>query len=834
MSYKSVPNILSRNINITCSKIGSNSALSEVLKSDAVKRLFNQPNIIIKTIPLDEPSDSNLTNTNGFPDKRNGIHDDLPNVFEPDISIHAVKPTSSVEKIDDSTLLPSKNEGKSEIALVPIKRKKKNCNHFEPCENIICDVNVEQYVDQDGVEPMLAINIDEDEINAPVSKHCKNEKCDALNIDHDRCRRALIKLNRVDRRGPCDICGLRLKYNKSRIHHRNCKRKNEYRHNENDGAQVLREKLRERELQLLEAAKLKKNDYMDPVNGYSKALEALQNNDELIVIPKTTTPQQTPIITITTVPSNSGVNQQFPNIKDVFGSILPNLPIMLSQSNVVIGKKIEDRSSPPPLKPINNTTGGTLTQILQNPFIKVTGIPQGSFVQPMSINDWLMTQQVVTTPIQPKPFLTPIRVVPIANLKTQPSLLHQTQGIPRFCIMTDTGIRVPTPAQTQQQQQTPQVTQQPIQPKPPKTQQLVPQLQKQPQKQPTPNIIKFRVVQPGTEVKLVTTSAQEARAAKNRIWKKNARLRKKRAGRMFNCTYCPKRFSTDWYFKMHVARHRGEMLFSCKLCEEPFSNKYDIKKHVGKEHKEGQVRCEVCGFIFPSEDDLQKHMKSTTRLMCEECRQTYKTCTILLEHQKKHGSVVCVQCRIQVPKLRYKKHLLVQHGMSKTKIENECTKMKCPIDCDFANEKGEKKSNGIKQEINYDETDSISDQISIQDEMTFIKEESNGIDSEEDNDSDDEGALEINEDGDETEIDEEDIKLELPRGSYECPGCGDDFDTEDELSEHNDTCLRAALKLSLLKNPNKSQSNCDLAFSNRVSENGRKENKESSKSAETT
>lgn len=772
------------------------------MKSDAVKRLFNQPNIIIKTIPLDDPSDINLTNTNGFSDKRNGIYNDLHNPFEPDISIHAVKTTNTEKIIDDSTLLPSKNEGKSEIALVPIKRKTKNCNHLEPCENIICDVNIQQYVDQDGVEPLLAINIDDDEINAPVAKHCKNEKCDSLSIEHDRCRRVLIKLHRVDdRRGCCDICGLRLKYNKSRIHHRNCKRKNAYRHNENDGAQVLREKLREREIQLLEAAKLKKNDYMDPVNGYSKALEALQNNEELIVIPKTTVPQQTPIITITTVPSNSGNQQQYPNIKDVFRSILPKLPIMLSQSNVIIGKQIgaEDRSSPPPLKPIrpqientNNTTTGTLSQMLQNPFIKVTGIPQGSFVQPMSINDWLMSQQIVTTPIQPKPFLTPIRVVPIANLKTQPSLLHQTQGIPRFCIMADTGIRAPTPAQTQQQQQ--QQRQQP-------QQQQQQEQQKQEQKPPQPNIIKFRVLQPATptDVKIIPNSIQETRAAKSRIWKKNARLRKKRAGRMFNCTYCPKRFSTDWYFKMHVARHRGEMLFSCKLCEEPFSNKYDIKKHVSKEHKEGEVRCEVCGNICSSETELQEHMKLTTRLMCEECKQMYKTCNAFYEHQKKHGSVVCVQCRIQVPKLRYKKHLLVQHGMSKTKIENECTKMKCPIDCDFANETGEKiiinNSNGIKQEINFDETDSISDQISIQDEMTFIKEESNGIDSEDDNDSDDEGALEINEDGDETEIDEEDIKLELPRGSYECPSCGEDFETEDELSEHNNICLRAALKL---------------------------------------
>lgn len=49
--------------------------------------------------------------------------------------------------------------------------------------------------------------------------------------------------------------------------------------------------------------------------------------------------------------------------------------------------------------------------------------------------------QVLTTPmpIQPKSFLTPIRVVPIANFKSEPSLLHQVQGLPKFCIMADTS-----------------------------------------------------------------------------------------------------------------------------------------------------------------------------------------------------------------------------------------------------------------------------------------------------------------------------------------------------------------------------------------------------------
>lgn len=749
-----------------------------------MKRLFNQPNIIIKTIPLSGPQNSHSTQhntTNGFADKRNGVNKELQTPTPPSISIHAVKP-GLTGKIDEGDLLPSKKEGKSEITLLPIKRQAKECDHVETCENIVCDVYVEEYAEEDGESPLLAVSIDDDEIDAPVSKHCKNGQCDALSIDHSRCRRALIKLHRVDRQGCCDICGTRIKTNKARVHHKKCKRKFEYRHNENDGAQILREKMRERELQMIEAAKTKKNDYMHPLTGYNKAMEVLQNNDELIIIPKSTTQQQSPIITITTVPNSQVNSQQFPNMRDVFGSFMGNMPIMFSQQNMIIGKQgTEDRTSPPPAKHarmsenLKNLSGGNLAQMLQNPFIKVSGMSQGNFVQPMTINDWLMSQQVVSTPIQPKPYLTPIRVVPIASLKTQPSLLHQTQGIPRFCIMADNGIRAPTPAQTQQHQQ---------------------------HQHHQPNVIKYRTVQPAGSVDLkspLNSNDDSSMKAKNKIWKKReARLRKKRSGRMFSCSYCPKRFSTDWYFKMHVARHRGEMLFSCKICEKPFSNKYDIKKHMGKEHKEGEVRCEICGLILPSEADLQKHMKLPTTLMCEECKLVFKSCNAFTEHQKKHGSVVCVQCRIQVPKLRYKKHLLVQHGMSKTKADNECTKMKCPTDCDFANETGEKKSNGVEGEVNLEGNESINDQvtddqITDQGEIIFGNRGSNGIDSEDDqeNDSDDEGVLEINEDEDE----EEEAKQENSRVSFECPGCGDEFFTEDDFAEHNNICLRAALKL---------------------------------------
>ncbi|XP_016919349.1 uncharacterized protein LOC108002273 [Apis cerana] len=537
------------------------TTLSDVLQSDPVKRLFNQPNIIIKTIPLKINTNSG-SNNNDFMNK---IQNTDTNINKPKQSELSVIPLqmNQEENVEDKNLLPAKKQGKSEITLVPVKREKKPCGHYEPCENIICDVAVQQYVDREGSSPMLAINIEESEINAPVSKHCASKMCDALSIDHDRCRRAVIRLNRCNQSTACDICGITLKTQRSRIYHKNCTRRNEYRHNETSSAKILKERMRQREIQLIEASKMKKNDYTDPVMGYSLAMETLRNNKELIIIPKSVPIKQqqqqpqptpsTPTITINTTQSSLQIN----NVNNVFGKFLPSMPIVLPQQSIVLGKA-ESSNENNITTPIQIALPDTLTTSLitttstvplsQNHYVTFTtqtnthSIPISDIILPQS--------QIVTTPIQPKPLLTPIRVVPITNLITQPSLLHQTQGIPKFCIMPDNTI--PSLTIT-----SPQSIQCPA---------PVPKVE-------SPNDVK-------------TTSQKK----KKTMMKKKRKLRKKD----FKCDYCLKNFSTDWYFKMHVAMHTGEKRFICKICTQSFNNRYDMKRHMSNDHNSEIVASDTC------------------------------------------------------------------------------------------------------------------------------------------------------------------------------------------------------------------------------------------------
>lgn len=633
-----------------------------MLQSDPVRRLFNQPNIVIKTVPLTVNGDT--TSKKGiFGSHKNGMNTNLDMCKPPEICIVPV--TLSDEDREDANLLPSKTEDKkSEIVLLPIKRKL--CGHDEPCENIVCDVMIQQYVDQDKILPILAVNIEEDEINAPVAKHCKNEYCDALSIDHNRCRRALIKLYRCDISHMCDICGITLRGLKSRVYHRNCKRKTEYRHNNVGRVRLLKERMRERELQMIEAAKTKKNDYLDPVKGYDLTMETLRKNEELIIIPKTV-PNQRPIITITSIPNTqsiginpSSANQSFsvnPQVNNVEN--VKSVPFAIAAQSAAIRPSSASRLEESRAQTMNQLRFSNARQdaycvtsnsipvppliATQSQYVRLA-TPSQTTGQPITINNWVVSPSshgiVTTIPIQPKPILTPIRVVPITNLITAPSLLHRTQGIPKFCIMTDnmiTPLTIPDPPPLQPVTITTNAVTNAA------TIAVTTAATNVVINAATNAVINVAGNTVNTATKIATDATAIAVARQERapkvpiqvsIQKRCKSLKKfNKRPKKFFCIYCSKHFSTDWYFKMHVAKHKGEKLFFCNLCDESFSNRYDMKKHTTKKHggREkfacDQGRKSSASFksrITPSSDKTNGRLERHRRIKAECNSESYE------------------------------------------------------------------------------------------------------------------------------------------------------------------------------------------------------------------
>jgi len=627
-----------------------------VLQSDSVKRLFNRPNLIIKTIPLKLAESDNT-----FWYKRNGISSTSNHIRPSEISIFPVRTEEDEEK-EDINLLPSKIEHKkSEIALLPIK--KKSCGHYESCEKIVCDVTLQQYVDKDGMSPMLASSIEENEINAPVEKHCENKYCDALSIDHNRCRRALIKLRRCDRSHMCDVCGITFKKWISRVYHRNCMRKKEYVHIDVDRLHLLKERMRMRELQILEMVKMKKRDYSDP----DKVIEILRRNEELIIIPQKPSSQR-PIVSVTSVPNTQLTSTNLINVQSIKNNshitkatnIFESVPLTsqninntsYSENKVKLINQIKflnlqqnshlkstsipipTRASTPvqaqtqvPVATSSSTSVPTLALTLAPssasapvsastsasvststsvstlaltlasnsaptststsvPTLALTLAPTSVSVPvltPISASDSVTTS--ASTPnvpphkqyirlavssqstVQPITFLAPIRVVPITNLISPPSLLHRTQGIPKFCIVAEN------------------VT-------------------------PTRNSSSVRpiVAAPNTATGEINTS--------NLIHNPIPKVRKTKlmkAKKNFFCVYCSKNITTDWYFKMHIAKHKGEKLFFCTFCDESFSNNYDMKKHITNQHTDQkELACDKCDYTCTSLASFKSHIQTHT------------------------------------------------------------------------------------------------------------------------------------------------------------------------------------------------------------------------------
>lgn len=631
-----------------------------------------------------------------FWNKTNGVNI-TPNYTRPsEISLSSVG-TANEEK-EDANLLPSKiKHKKSEIALLPIK--KKSCGHYEPCENVVCDVTVQQYVDKDGVSPMLAWSIREDEINAPVEKHCRNKYCDALSIDHNRCRRVLIKLHRCDRSYICDICGITLKKLVSRIYHRNCTRKKEYIHNNVDRLHLQKERMRMRELQILEIAKMKKHNYSDP----GRVMEMLRKNEELIIIPQKVSSQR-PNVTTTSVSSTQlispdlntiKINSQITKATNIFGSV----PLKVSsQSTMVFGNTLHSEnkvksisqvqilqqssqlksSSIPTLAPVQapvpalapvSTSVPTLTLALElaptststsnststsistpvptltlalaprsapdsastsvptlalalapssasapapastsvptlaialaptsTPVPTLTSIsapvttsapvsvvsphkqyihlavsPQTTTGQPITVNNWIVSPShiLTTTPVESKTLLAPIRVVPITNLISSPTL-HRTQDIPKFCIVAK---NVVTPV----------------------------------------TIPKSPSVQPASAATDTAPMQVNASNCHNPISKVHKTSKLMKSKKNFFCIYCSKIITTDWYFKMHIAKHKGEKLFFCNFCDESFSRNYDMKKHITNRHiSQKELACDKCNYTCTSLASFKSHVQTHT------------------------------------------------------------------------------------------------------------------------------------------------------------------------------------------------------------------------------
>ncbi|XP_044013062.1 homeobox protein 13-like [Aphidius gifuensis] len=748
--------------------LSDKTSFAEVLQSDPVKRLLKKPNILLRAIcktPAETVNNNNNNNSNNYINNDSSCTSVTSNVTSASKSIQKTNDLSIPTK--GEYLLPSKNNGKSEIILERVDNSKKNCGHIENCEYIMCDVNVEQYVDENEVSPIVAINIDETEINAPVSKHCENNNCDALNIDHNLCRRIIIPLYPCDKINKCDICDVLFKTRKSRLIHKNCIKKNIYQHNKVDVDKLLRQRMRERELQINELLKIKRSENIHDRYTEENIIQRLKKNRELDVIPKHKIPPE-PIITITPLSKlvkklqqeqKQEQQQQQQPIFDLgrISSIQTssNLPSTVTNNshnnnsnynnnnNSIDSNKIELKLSKnsslilpksAATQFLNNSDNLSLLSQKQNninlcmnngsinqhdkhhEYTNKNTIPQAT-VYPISIADWVKAQQeqheqqqlqeqlqqqqqqhlqqlqkqlhlqqqqqqqqkqlhlqqqqqqqqqqnninnisnnnnnnVDTLRLQNNSVFMPVRIVPIANLKSEPSLLHHQLGIPKYCLVADTVLPTDIKGQLKQILPAPTIK---IAPKPKPTTSFI-QLQPIQSIQPVQPIQPIQPVLPNSMPintainellkinnnneqqdnnnikidKVTSFNLRRTRRNRNRAIRRRkaaaekaeqARLNKINNGDNNNINNGDNNINkTNIPLKLtpkvlrgprgtYTKRQKGETKnFQCEFCHKRFYTDWYFKTHLARHTGELSEKCNYCDSGFTNTYDLRRHM----------------------------------------------------------------------------------------------------------------------------------------------------------------------------------------------------------------------------------
>lgn len=82
--------------------------------------------------------------------------------------------------------------------------------------------------------------------------------------------------------------------------------------------------------------------------------------------------------------------------------------------------------------------------------------------------------------------------------------------------------------------------------------------------------------------------------------------------KMFECSDCKKKFSSNASLLEHMTRHTGARPLSCSVCGRKFRQVAVLKRHVTTHSNHKPFSCGICGKRFAMKVYVQSHMKTHT------------------------------------------------------------------------------------------------------------------------------------------------------------------------------------------------------------------------------
>lgn len=113
----------------------------------------------------------------------------------------------------------------------------------------------------------------------------------------------------------------------------------------------------------------------------------------------------------------------------------------------------------------------------------------------------------------------------------------------------------------------------------------------------------------------------------------------KHVEKMFQCSLCSKKFSTDSALYIHKQSHETVYKFECQVCERKFRSQCKLKIHMTMHTKEKNYFCSQCNRGFAVRNNLTKHMLTHSKsfdFKCDKCNYIANQKRYLFQHIKRN------------------------------------------------------------------------------------------------------------------------------------------------------------------------------------------------------
>lgn len=83
------------------------------------------------------------------------------------------------------------------------------------------------------------------------------------------------------------------------------------------------------------------------------------------------------------------------------------------------------------------------------------------------------------------------------------------------------------------------------------------------------------------------------------------------------CTYCFRKFDTEYNLKRHIVGHTGEKSFKCPVCSKTFPRNNNLKQHMWIHKEVKRFECKLCNKQFTQKISWKTHMRCHHPELCE-------------------------------------------------------------------------------------------------------------------------------------------------------------------------------------------------------------------------